>query len=147
MRVRGYTLVELVVVLAILGVLFAVGVGALMHYLQLQRLRAAAEAAKSVAVAARNQAGVESVGYRLAVCDAHTLGYAPEGSDACSAGKRRTLPYRARVELKNADCSASAALLRYSGRGLPLAQRCLEVTYAGRTRRVVVLLSGKVEVP
>jgi prepilin-type N-terminal cleavage/methylation domain-containing protein len=147
LRRGGYTLVELVVVLAILGVLFGIGVGALMHYLQIQRLRAAAEVVKSTAVEARNRAGVESVGYRLAVCDDHSLAYAPEGGDACSTGTRRTLPYRARVELKNATCDASAALLRFSGRGLPLAQRCLEVTYAGRVRRVVVLLSGKVEVP
>jgi prepilin-type N-terminal cleavage/methylation domain-containing protein len=68
MKIQGYTLIEVIVVLLVLGILSAVAIPAWLSFWQRQRVRTAANQLQSALYLARQEANKNSVRYAVTVC-------------------------------------------------------------------------------
>jgi len=138
---RGFSLVEMLVALAVLGVLLAVGAVGLLGYLETTRLN---EARQEVATALRlvgNRALSESQPYTVSVHSGTParISWAREGSTNELGSV--TVPHNVQVFVN------PNGPMRYVGRGFPVRQYELTLTRGSRSATVVVLTTGKVVTP
>lgn len=137
---RGFTLLEVLIVLVVLGILLAIAVPNLMRLIRTNQVR---EAAQVTAAAVRRAGGLaltHSRSFTLSVStDKKTLSWAD--SDNSSAG---TVILPNDVQL---SAIAPSGPLAFSGRGLPVQQVQLTVSRYGISKNVVVLPTGKVLLP
>lgn len=145
MRHRGFTLVEVLAVLAVLGVLAALGFSSLNTYIQSSRLREAtltlAQTIRSVGGAALTNSQPYNAQLTL---NSGSITWQSDDT-AYAQAVSVTLPYGATVS--SCSCSAKAYRLSFTGRGLPLAGYDLQVSLYGKARTVTVLPTGKVVLP
>jgi len=139
---RGFSLVEALIVLAILGTLLAVGSVGLLGYLQTTRLN---QARQEVATALRlvgNKALTESRPYTVSVQTGTPaqIRWAPTGSSSISGNI--IVPYDVRI----ASVTPSGPI-QYVGRGFPVQQYTLTLQLGPRSTTVVLLPTGKVVTP
>ncbi len=142
MRRLGFTLLEMLVVLAIFGILGALAVANLNAYIQNSRLNQAlqevAEALRSVG----NRALTESRGYTVTL----TTGANSRLEWANSEGTVGSLRVSNNVQIVSLDPSGST--IEYAGRGFPINQYRIGLQLGSRPVREVVLLpTGKVVTP
>jgi prepilin-type N-terminal cleavage/methylation domain-containing protein len=138
---RGFSLVEMLVVLAILGVLLAVGAVGLLGYLETTRLN---QARQEVATALRlvgNKALSESQPYTVRVHSGTParISWARAGSTGELGSV--TVPHNVRVSVN------PSGPIQYVGRGFPVQQHVLTLERGSRSATVVVLTTGKVVTP
>jgi|YNPMSStandDraft_1061717.scaffolds.fasta_scaffold18989_3 type IV fimbrial biogenesis protein FimT len=138
---RGFSLVEMLVALAILGVLLAVGAVGLLGYLETTRLN---QARQEVATALRlvgNRALSESQPYTVRVRSGTParISWARAGSTG-ELGSI-TVPHNVRVSV------SPNGPIQYVGRGFPVRQYVLTLERGSRSATVVVLTTGKVVTP
>ena len=138
---RGFSLVEMLVALAILGVLLAVGAVGLLGYLETTRLN---QARQEVATALRlvgNKALSESQPYTVRVRSGTParISWARAGSTG-ELGSI-TVPHNVRVSV------SPNGPIQYVGRGFPVRQYVLTLERGSRSATVVVLTTGKVVTP
>ena len=138
---RGFSLVEMLVALAILGVLLAVGAVGLLGYLETTRLN---QARQEVAAALRlvgNRALSESQPYTVRVRSGTParISWARAGSTG-ELGSI-TVPHNVRVSV------SPNGPIQYVGRGFPVRQYVLTLERGSRSATVVVLTTGKVVTP
>lgn len=140
MRRQGFTLLEMLVVLAILGILLALAAPGLLGYINNVR---ANEAAATLAAGLRQAGGAalaRSETITVSVTDgAHTISW-KGATDA--AAITQPLPHNAAV-----TGVTPAGTITFSGRGLPTEQYTVQLKARDVTRTVVVLVTGKVVVP
>ncbi len=147
MRQKGFSIVEILVVLAILAILLAIGYRGLLAYLEAQRMREAVENVKNTLFETRNRAALESQAYRLKVCGNDRLGLAKDGGGDPCASAGNPLPYGIQLGMFDGLCTTAKTELRFTGRGLPVESRCFVLSYRTRSRKVAVLATGKVVTP
>ena len=138
---RGFSLVEMLVALAVLGVLLAVGAVVLLGYLETTRLN---QARQEVATALRlvgNRALSESQPYTVRVRSGTParISWARAGSTG-ELGSI-TVPHNVRVSV------SPNGPIQYVGRGFPVRQYVLTLERGSRSATVVVLTTGKVVTP
>lgn len=141
---KGFSLLELLVVLAIIAMVSTLGWWGLSNYLKQQRLARAVEVVRSAVTEARNLAADQSERVTLALCAPDEIAYAPD-DDPCNSpdAARVVLPAGSEVEMKDATCRVSKGELEFTGRGLPIESRCFVVKYRNLSRGVAVLSTGK----
>jgi len=138
---RGFSLVEMLVALAVLGVLLAVGAVGLLGYLETTRLN---QARQEVAAALRlvgNRALSESQPYTVGVHSGPParISWARAGSTGELGSV--TVPHNVRVSVD------PDGPMQYVGRGFPVQQYVLTLERGSRSATVVVLTTGKVVTP
>ena len=141
---RGFSLMEMLVALAILGVLLAVGAVGLLGYLETARLN---QARQEVATALRlvgNRALSESQPYTVRVHSGTPgtparISWARAGSTGELGSV--TVPHNVRVSVN------PNRPMQYVGRGFPVEQYVLTLERGSRSATVVVLTTGKVVTP
>lgn len=137
---QGFTLLELLVVLAILGILLAMAAPGLLGYINTIRANEAAAALASGLRRAGGAALSRSVAVTVSVTDG---GNAIAWKAAADAGAvTQPLPYGAAV-----TSVTPAGAITFSGRGLPTEQYAVQLRTRTVSRTVVVLVTGKVVIP
>lgn len=142
MRRTGFTLIELLLLLAIIGVVAGLGFSSLRDYINNQTIHQAAGEMAGLLTRVAGRAINESQAYHLHVTpNSGTLTWHPD-SDVSNARLVTTvLPTGVRVQSVVGDGTND---VRYTGRGLPLQQYEVALTYRGLTRRVMLLPTGRV---
>jgi len=135
MKRKGFTLVEMLLVLAVLGVLMSLGTYGMQRYVKTLRLSESAHKVQSFLAQARNQAIKRSEAAYVDV-GGNTLRLY-DGNDQLK--KTLNLPYRSQV--------APGTRVYFTGRGLPDHQYVFTVQLGDRNRSVVLLPTGKVVIP
>jgi prepilin-type N-terminal cleavage/methylation domain-containing protein len=135
MKRAGFSLMELLLVIAIVGVLAGLGTSSFQRYVRSLRVQESTQKVAHFVQQARNRALKQSEAYLLHVSGSELKLYDTSGTLV----KEVTLPNGATV--------APAGTLLLTGRGLPVQQQAFTVHVQGRSKRVVVLPTGKVVIP
>ena len=134
-RRQGFSMLELLIVIAVLGVITAMAAVSLQNYMKALRASESARGLANAVTQARNRALKQS-----SAMSVELAGNVVKLYDAGGALVREAkLPHRARV--------APATTVHFTGRGLPDQQYVFTVTAGPKTRKVVVLPTGKVILP
>jgi prepilin-type N-terminal cleavage/methylation domain-containing protein len=142
MRRAGLTLIEVLLVLAIIGTVAGIGILSLRNYLNNQTLQQAALETAGLLSRVAGRANNESQAYSIQVTPGSgTLTWQPDSDTANARLVTTGLPSGVTVQGVVGDGSNQ---IRYTGRGLPLQQYELTLAYKGLTRRVILLATGKV---
>jgi prepilin-type N-terminal cleavage/methylation domain-containing protein len=142
MRRAGLTLIEVLLVLAIIGTVAGIGILSLRNYLNNQTLQQAALETAGLLSRVAGRANNESQAYRIQVTPGSgTLTWQPDSNASNARLVTTGLPSGVTVQGVVGDGSNQ---IRYTGRGLPLQQYELTLAYKGLTRRVILLATGKV---
>lgn len=139
MRGQGFTLLEMLVVMAILGILLAIGAPNLLGFINNSRANAAAADLAAVLRQAGGRALSLSERITVSLTDSNTA--VTWKNVAGTQSGKRILPYNAAVT------SVTPGNIAFSGRGLPVEQYRLTLKTGNATRTVVVLVTGKVVIP
>jgi type IV fimbrial biogenesis protein FimT len=135
---QGFTLIEILVVIAILGILLSIGAFNLSRYIQSSRLN---EATKVVGESLRrvSELAITESQSMIATIDATSISWA----DAVTKTPRgtQTLPYTATIS------SMSATDIVFSGRGIPVQDESFEVSLGSKTKGVYLFVTGAVSYP
>ncbi len=134
-RVRGFSILELLIVIAVLGILGAVTAANLQSYIESLRASESARGLSNAVSKARNRALQRSAATSVLLTGNAVRLYDADGELV----QEVRLPHRALV--------TPAAIIRFTGRGLPDHQYVFTVTAGPRSRRVVILPTGKVVLP
>jgi prepilin-type N-terminal cleavage/methylation domain-containing protein len=142
MRRAGLTLIEVLLVLAIIGTVAGIGILSLRNYLNNQALQQAALETAGLLSRVGGRAINESQAYHIHVTlGSGTLTWHPDSDTANARLVTTGLPSGVTVQGVVGDGTNE---IRYTGRGLPLQQYELTLAYKGLTRRVILLATGKV---
>ena len=137
---QGYTLIEILVVLGILGILLGIGFVSLIGFMNRTRAGEAAAELASGLRAAGSRALTTSEGVTVNFIDA---GRTLSATNAANTKEdRRTLPNDAVV-----TATMPGGPIVFSGRGLPVQQYSVTLSAARQQRTVVLLVTGKVVLP
>lgn len=132
---RGFTLIEMLIVLAMLGILGAVTALSVQNYVKTLRANETARALANYIAQARDRALERSEAMSILLSGNDVNIYDTAGHLV----RQGHLPYQA--------SATPTTTLRFGGRGLPDRQYVFEVTVGPKTRKVVVLTTGKVVLP
>ena len=139
---KGFTLLEILIVVAIIGILLAVSSVGLQGYIQQLRLNEATSEVKQTLKRVLDEAVTQSREMRISVSsDSSAIVWEtkPVLGSWQEAG-RETLP-------NSASVSVGGGAVVINGRGLPEQQRQFQVTRNEKSRMVTLLTSGLVIVP
>ncbi|MBF6593792.1 MAG: prepilin-type N-terminal cleavage/methylation domain-containing protein [Thermaceae bacterium] len=144
---KGFTLIEMLVVLGILAIIFALGFPGLRNYIQASYLRSAVTALAQSLKQVGSIALTRSEPYHLNMTvNSGALSWTSDADTTNTNLVRTTLPYNAQIA--GFDCSNSSNYtLSFTGRGMPTTGCSISVSLNGKTRLVTVLLTGKVVTP
>ena len=132
-RTKGFSLVELLLVIAVLGILLSIGAITLNKVIKTQKLQEATVTLAENLRQAGNHARLESRTVRVKVSSSSiSWDY---GTDA-SQFKSDKIPYSASI--------SPAATITFSGRGLPLASSSFTVGLYSKSKQVFLLPTGAV---
>ncbi len=130
----GLTLIEILLILAILGILFALAYPALNRFVQTSRFQQSVRVFEEGLVSARDIATRQSTPVRL-VADGDTVAWFDATSGALMSS--RSLPFGTRHE-------GSAAEVLFSGRGLPITQARFDLRRNDDAASVFLLPTGAI---
>lgn len=132
-RLAGFTLIEMLIVLGVLGIMFAFAAPSLNGYLQQLRFREGVRTFSEHLLQARDTASKDSLTVRVHASGAELTWYDAD-SDALLG----------RTELPNNTALESSVTVLLSGRGLPLQQARFDLSDGHRSSSVWLLPTGAI---
>jgi prepilin-type N-terminal cleavage/methylation domain-containing protein len=137
-RQQGFSLIEILIVLAILGILLGIGGFNLNRYIQTSRLN---EATKIVGETLRrvSELAVTKSQKMIATINTNSISWEDEATHTPRGSQ--TLPYAASITNK------TTSSVTFLGRGIPEQDENFEISLGSKTKTVYLFVTGAVSYP